>query len=141
MRNISIDSMRVSDLMQTTMVTATPETTIAEIIVSLADAHVSSVPVIDSHRKVLGVVSASDVLVAEAETQDPEGKARLTESTQASDIMTPNVVTVEPEASIREAARLMLYADVHRLFVLSEGRLVGVISTTDIVRAVATTPT
>ena len=140
MRNLGIDSLRVRDLMQTSVVTATPETTLSEIIVSLADAHVSSVPVVDSHRRVLGVVSASDVLVAEAEAQDPEAKQRLSESAQASDMMTPNAVTIDPGESVREAARLMLYADVHRLFVVSEGQLVGVISTTDIVRAVATAP-
>ena len=38
---------------------------------------------------------------------------------------------------VREAARQMLYADVHRLFVTDSERAVGVISSTDIVRAVA----
>ena len=94
-------------------------------------------PVIDSHRRILGVLSVSDVLAAEAEANDDESRAVLTER-MASDLMTPKAVTIEPEAPAREAARLMLYADVHRLFVVDQGRLVGVISTTDIVRAVAT---
>ena len=131
-------SKRVSDLMQTSIVTASPETTVAEIIITLADAHVSSVPVVDTHRRVLGVVSASDVLVAEAEADDLEARERLATAARASDLMTPNAVTIEPTATVRDAARLMLYAEVHRLFVVLEGRLVGVISTTDIVRAVAT---
>jgi CBS domain-containing protein len=46
-------------------------------------------------------------------------------------------VTIAPDASVKEAAQALLYADVHRLFVVDEDRLVGVISTTDIVRAVA----
>lgn len=130
--------MRVADLMQTEVVTARPETSIADIIVSLADAHVSSVPVVDAHRRILGVLSTSDLIVAEAEAGDAEGRAVLTERGVAGDIMTLNVVTIEPDASTREAARLMLYAEVHRLFVVERGRLIGVISTTDLVRAVAT---
>jgi len=138
MRDASAGPSRVSDLMQTSVVTASPETVVSEIILTLADAHVSSVPVIDSHRRVVGVVSASDVLVAEAELEDDESRTRLSQTARALDIMTPHVVTIEPMATVREAARMMLYAEVHRLFVVSEGRLVGVISTTDIVRAVAT---
>lgn len=130
--------MRVADMMQTTVITVTPETTVDEIIRLLADGHVSSVPVVDSHRRVLGVVSTSDVLAAEAETEDDEARAVLTRCATARDLMTPNAVTVDPEVSLREAARLMLYADVHRLYVVEAGRLVGVISTTDVVRAVAT---
>jgi CBS domain-containing protein len=52
--------------------------------------------------------------------------------------MTPRPYTVAPDEDVREAARQMLYAEVHRLFVAEGDRLVGVISTTDIVRAVAT---
>jgi CBS domain-containing protein len=44
---------------------------------------------------------------------------------------------VAPTADVREAAQQMLYADVHRLFVTEGDAVVGVISTTDIVRAVA----
>ena len=51
--------------------------------------------------------------------------------------MTPRPFTVTPDDDVREAARQMLYADVHRLFVTDGDRLIGVISTTDIVRAVA----
>ncbi|MGH7630483.1 MAG: CBS domain-containing protein [Gemmatimonadales bacterium] len=52
--------------------------------------------------------------------------------------MTRRPLTIDPEADVRDAARQMLYADAHRLFVVSGDRLAGVISTTDIVRAVAT---
>jgi CBS domain-containing protein len=52
--------------------------------------------------------------------------------------MTPRPFTVAPGEDVREAARQMLYADVHRLFVAEGDKVVGIISTTDIVRAVAT---
>jgi predicted transcriptional regulator len=52
--------------------------------------------------------------------------------------MTPKPLLIESTAEVREAARHMLYAEVHRLFVEENGVLVGVISQTDVVRAVAT---
>jgi CBS domain-containing protein len=55
-----------------------------------------------------------------------------------SEIMTPRPLTVSPDAEVREAAQQMLYAEIHRLFVVEDGRVVGVISTSDIMRAVAT---
>jgi CBS domain-containing protein len=52
--------------------------------------------------------------------------------------MTPWPTTIEPELEIRQAAQEMLYLNVPRLFVEFDGALVGVISQTDIVGAVAT---
>ena len=46
--------------------------------------------------------------------------------------------TVAPDEDVREAARQMLYAEIHRLFVAEGDQVIGVISTMDIVRAVAT---
>ena len=51
--------------------------------------------------------------------------------------MTPRPATIMPDAEIREAAQQMLYLEIHRLFVEEHGELVGVISQSDVVRAVA----
>jgi CBS domain-containing protein len=115
-----------------------PDVSVADVIASLADAHVSGVPVVDRHGQMLGVISSTDVLTQEAEAQDTDARTTLLESTLARDIMTPHPLTIDPDADVREAAREMLYAEVHRLFVVQHGRLIGVISTSDIVRAVAT---
>ena len=130
--------MKVAELMQDDVTAVRPDASVAEVIASLADSHVSAVPVVDAHRRLLGVISSSDVLTEEAEARDEAARTALLESTPAQDIMTPRPLTVDPEADVREAARQMLYAEVHRLFVVADDRLVGVISTTDIVRAVAT---
>ena len=53
------------------------------------------------------------------------------------DLMTRRPLTVTPDTEVREAAQQMLYAAVHRLFMTSGDAVVGVISTTDIVRAMA----
>jgi CBS domain-containing membrane protein len=108
--------------------------------VSLADRHISGMPVVDKGGRIMGVVSATDVLTAEAEAEAESSTLGrdLMEETLVREIMTPRPYTIAPDEDVREAARQMLYADVHRLFVADGDLLVGVISTTDIVRAVAT---
>jgi predicted transcriptional regulator len=130
--------MRVAELMQRQVKTVGGDTSIAEAVVSMADAHVSGMPVVDATGKVIGVLSTTDVLAAEAEAGDVEARQTLFENTAVRDIMTPRPYTVAPDEDVREAARQMLYADVHRLFVAEGDKVVGIISTTDIVRAVAT---
>jgi CBS domain-containing protein len=130
--------MTVAELMQGNVKTVGSEASVAEAIVSLADAHISGMPVVDGTGRVIGVLSTTDVLTAEAEADDPAARQALFESTAVRDIMTPHPFTIPAGVDIREAARLMLYADVHRLFVAEGDQVVGIISTTDIVRAVAT---
>jgi CBS domain-containing protein len=129
--------MKVIDLMHREVRTLNPDATVADAIVALADAHVTGLPIVDQHGQLLGVLSTSDVLEAEAEAGDSQARTTVLEETRVSDLMTPRPITVTPDTSVQEAARQMLYADVKRLFVAADGRLVGVLSQTDIVGAVA----
>lgn len=129
--------MKVIDLMHREVRTLNPDATVADAIVALADAHVTGLPIVDQHGQLLGVLSTSDVLEAEAEAGDTEARTNVLEETRVSDLMTPRPITVTPDTSVQEAARQMLYADVKRLFVAADGRLVGVLTQTDIVGAVA----
>ncbi|MDP9318051.1 MAG: CBS domain-containing protein [Actinomycetota bacterium] len=130
--------MTVAELMQRKVKTVRSQASVAEAIVSLADAHISGMPVVDGAGKVIGVLSTTDVLTAEAEADDPATRQALFENTEVREIMTPRPFIIAPGEDIREAARRMLYTDVHRLFVAEGDQVVGIISTTDIVRAVAT---
>jgi len=127
--------MRVAELMQTDLSTVAPDAPVAEVVQAMADGHVSGLPVVDPDGRVLGVVSATDVLQAAAEREDRKARATLFEHTTARDIMTTGAVTIEPDADVREAAQRMLYGEVRRLFVEEKGRLVGVLSQTDIAHA------
>jgi len=130
--------MRVADLMQTDVKAITPDASIDELVRSLADARVSGLPVVNTDGHVIGVVSAGDVLRAAAEQDDGQARAALFQRSKVRDIMTPKPHVIEPDADSREAAKHMLYADVRRLFVEDHGKLVGVISQTDIAHAVGT---
>jgi CBS domain-containing protein len=130
--------MKVAELMQTDVKTVDLDATVGDAITTLADVHVSALPVTDARGQVVGVLSTTDILGALSETTDPEVREQLFEVTPVCDLMTPRSRVIAPDADILEAARQMLYLDVHRLFVEDDGRLLGVISQTDIVAAVAT---
>ena len=85
---------------------------------SAADAHISGMPVVDGTGRVIGVLSSTDVLAAEAEADDPVARQTLFENTAVREIMTIRPFLIAPGEDIRDAARQMLYADVHRLFAL-----------------------
>jgi CBS domain-containing protein len=129
--------MKVAELMQRNVKSIRSEASVAEAILTLADAHISGVPVVDGTGRMVGVLSSSDLLSAEAEVDDAVSRQSLLENTEVQEIMTRRPYTVAPTADVREAAQQMLYADVHRLFVTEGDAVVGVISSTDIVRAVA----
>lgn len=128
--------MRVSDLMQSNLVTVPADGMVSEAVIALADSHVTGLPVVDAAGRLVGVLSTSDILTALAE-RDPSEEAALFEGTLVRDLMTPKPMTIAPQASVREAAQQMLYANVHRLFVEQDGELLGVVSQSDVVRAVA----
>ena len=129
--------MKVADLMQTNLKTIGKEDTVTDAMVTLAEQHVSGLPVVDQHGRMVGVVTTTDVLQLLAESPDVERRGQLLEETLIQEIMTAKPLTVDPDADVHEAARQMLYGEIHRLFVEYEGALVGVISQTDIVGAVA----
>jgi CBS domain-containing protein len=130
--------MKVSELMQTDVQTVRPDVVVNDAVVSLAESHITGLPVVDGGGRLVGVISTTDILASEEEVEDQEAREELFEGTLVQDLMTPRPLTIAPDATVKEAAQEMLYADVHRLFVVEQERVVGVLSTTDIVRAVAT---
>jgi CBS domain-containing protein len=129
--------MQVSELMQSNLVTIPSDSPMSEAIISLADAHVTGLPVVDANLHLVGVLSTTDILTALAERSQDAEPGVLFENTLVRDLMTPKPMTIEPQAEVKQAAQQMLYANVHRLFVEKDGELLGVISQSDVVRAVA----
>jgi CBS domain-containing protein len=121
--------------MQKDVKSIAPDASVRELVTTLADQRVSGLPVVGTAGRVMGVVSATDVLQASAEQDDAVAQARFLEHTRVKDIFTPNAHVIDPGADVLEAAKIMLYTDVRRLFVEDHGNLVGVISQTDIAHA------
>lgn len=99
----------------------------------LAQAGVHGAPVIDAGGRCVGVLSASDFFrgaVQENLEIDP--------TDMVGEHMTADPVTVTPSTSIRELARMMLDASIHRVIVVDEQkRPIGVVSSTDVLAAMA----
>lgn len=130
--------MKVAEIMQTNLKTISSDATIAEAVQVLAVAGVSALPVIDRLGRAVGVVSTREILQAESACDSPAVREDLFENTRVLEVMKAWPTTIGPDLDLRQAAQEMLYLNVQRLFVEYDGALVGVISQTDIVGAVAT---
>jgi CBS domain-containing protein len=130
--------MRIAELMQTEVQTIPADARVSDAATTLADARVSALPVVDDGGGLIGLISTTDILALEEEAESERARDKVLDETPVRDVMTPTPVTISPEADIREAARRILDADVHRLIVTQGDRMLGIISTTDIIRAVAT---
>lgn len=133
--------MQVSDIMQSDVRATTADAIVADAITTIADSHVSGLPVVDGHGKLVGVISTSDILNTIAESENSDARERFFADTLVEEIMSRQPMTIEPDATLKDAAERLLYLDVHRLFVVEDGRLVGVVSQTDVARTVATSRT
>jgi CBS domain-containing protein len=129
--------MRVSDLMQADLETVSPDTSVNDVFVTLAESRVSALPVVDGAGRLVGVISKTDIVASEEDAEGQAGRAALFETTLVRDLMTSPALTIAADASIQDAARQMLSTGVHRLFVTTDQRAIGVISITDILAAVA----
>lgn len=108
-------------------------------IAALLDARrISGVPVVDAAHHLLGVVTRTDLIALgalQAGRRD-ESPAMPFPRRVAGDVMTPHPETVPAAALLRDAARVMATHAIHRVFVLDQSVLVGVIGAADIATAV-----
>jgi CBS domain-containing protein len=82
--------LRVIDLMQKDVRAIDEDAMVSDAILLLADGHVGGLPVLTGHRQLVGIISASDILAAEAETGDGEALSRVATHTRVGDLMTPS---------------------------------------------------
>ena len=142
--------MNAGDVMTREVVTIGPDTPVLQIVQLLLSRGISGVPVIDEAGALLGVVSQGDLLRrVEIGTEKRRGgwraffigTATLAEEyvrshgTIARDIMTRDVISVSRDASLADIADLMEQKRIKRVPVLEDGKLVGIISRSNLLRA------
>lgn len=133
----------VSDLMTRTVVTVPPDTSFKSVARLLLERSVDAVPVVDDGQ-VLGVVSAADLT---CHAEEPPGlpalllggrerrsHARKRRGRTAQELMTAPPACVPPGATVCEALEVMQKAGVGRVLVVEDGRLVGILTRTDVLR-------
>jgi CBS domain-containing protein len=147
-----------ADVMTSPAIVVTPETSIADIASLLASKHISAVPVCRADGRLVGIVSEGDVLrpfresvrarhdwwlgmlsEGEALAQDYLDYMR-SDTRTAADLMTHHLTTAPESATLPQLAELMIAHGVKRIPILRNEHVVGVVSRTDLVAAIARSP-
>lgn len=143
------------DLMNEEILTVSEDWSARQLSEFLTEHEISGAPVVDAEGHVVGVVSLSDLARAEAgegrlvpDRSDPdywvrgwEEKASLdelhglrleTEGPSVRELMNPAIFSVDEETPVSEVARSMIDAHIHRVLVTRGRKIVGIVSTTDL---------
>jgi len=143
--------MRAVDVMTTAVVSVKPDAWVAELVKLLLERRISGVPVIDDSGNLVGIVSEGDLLHLERHTdsQPPRWLEFLAPRSQldaecvkdhgkrVKDVMTRNVVTVPEDAPLAAVTELLETNRVNRLPVVRDGKVIGIISRSDLLQAIA----
>jgi CBS domain-containing protein len=138
--------MKVKDIMTVNVAAVGQDATLKQIATLMAERGVSGVPVVNAEKHVVGVVTEADIIVKAASHPESAGllgrlfpakgvDERHLDATRAFEAMTSPPINVDVESSVAEAARLMVEEHVKRLPVVRDGKLVGIVSRADVVRA------
>jgi tRNA nucleotidyltransferase (CCA-adding enzyme) len=118
-----VQIMRIQDVMSKPVVTVAPDTDIATARERLSGGGIDHLVVVDGKR-VVGVVAGRDIL-------------RIADDQPVAAFMSREVVTIEPEATLRRAAGIMRGRGVGSLLVVDGSRLTGIVTTSDLLTALA----
>jgi CBS domain-containing protein len=149
--------MRAMDVMTAEVVTVGPDTSVHALAGLLSERGISGVPVVDADDRVVGIVSEGDLLHrVETGTERRAGHRRSwwldlfrsereraldylkSHGRAVKDIMTREVVAVADTADLAEVAGVLETRRIKRVPVVRDGRLVGIVSRANLVRALAT---
>jgi CBS domain-containing protein len=145
------------DVMTTGVHTLRPDATLQQAAELLATHHISGAPVVDAAGRVVGMLTEADLidqhrreaavprtalfgLILIPETVTLEAYRRGMQL-QVQQVMSKNVVAAEEETTLHELADRMMSHKINRVPVLRDGRLVGIVSRGDVVRALASRKT
>jgi CBS domain-containing protein len=148
------DLMRAMDVMTSEVITVDEGATVPAVAKLMADRGISAVPVVDKERRVVGIVSEGD-LMHRAETGTERRRSWWLEmlsstnqlaaeyvkshSGRVKDVMTHNVLSVTEETPVADIAVLLETNRIKRVPVLRDGKIVGIVSRANLVRALAMT--
>jgi CBS domain-containing protein len=122
--------MEVATIMSTALVTALPTLKARRLVELLVDENIGAIPVVDRDGVPVGIVTRSDVL--------EEDELGFTDDVPVVELMRPSPLTVRATTTVPEAAELMTREHVHHLLVVDvDGKLIGLVSSLDVVRWVA----
>ncbi len=144
--------MKVRDIMTKKLITVSPDTEINKAAGLLMGKHINGVPVVDKDGRLLGILCQSDLVMQQKKLPLPsfftllDGFIPLTSerkiekeiqkiaATTVKDAMTPDPVTISPDATLDEVASIMVENKYHTIPVLDEEKLVGIVGKEDVLK-------
>jgi CBS domain-containing protein len=150
--------MDAASIMSRGVITAHPTDTVARVARILAEHAISAVPVCDDNGALLGMISEGDLmrpfvdtsvnrrawwlmLLADGNDLAPEFLDYVrVDRHQIGDLMTKPVITATETAHVTELAEQMVRNRIKRVSIVREGKLVGIVSRADVIRAIAQSP-
>ena len=129
--------MLIKDRMTRPPITAPPEMPMQEALKLMRERGIRRLPVVDKEGKLLGIVSDRDLLHAspsDATSLSVWELNYLLSKVTLKELMTTPVITVTPETPVQEAARIMAEKKIGGLPVVQAGKVVGIITETDLFR-------
>jgi IMP dehydrogenase len=123
---VDLKDVKARDVMVEDLITISPEEKIAFADLLMTRNNIGGLPVVD-HGKIVGIITQRDIMFAR---HYEVGRLR------AGDLMSRELITVDPDASLKDILSLMLEKKIERLPVVEEGRLLGLIVHDRILRAV-----
>jgi CBS domain-containing protein len=147
--------MRASDVMTSNVISVTPDMTVREVARIFVDNGISGAPVLDPDGHVAGMISEGDLLRrSEIDTDERTRTSWLdiwsasheardyikTHALKVRDVMTTDVVTVQPDTLLGEVAGILETRRIKRVPVTKAGQLVGIVSRANLVQALASVP-
>ena len=137
-------------------VTVTPDTSVTDVAKIMVAKSIGGIPVVDDTGELIGIVTESDLVVQDTDVKFPsfvsflsgyvfvpgslhkfDEKFKKAVASTAGDVMTEDVVTVDASDSAEHAATLMTHKKLKRFPVISEGKLVGILTMADIIKLIS----
>jgi CBS domain-containing protein len=115
----------VHDAMTSSVITADPKTTVADAAVLMSRFKIGSI-VIKSENEPVGLITESDII------DKVVSKNIMASEINIGQIMTKNLILIDPGSELNQAARLMAKNNIRRLPVVNNGSLVGILTSTDV---------
>lgn len=147
--------MKASDVMVREVITVGPDDDVGIAAKLLADHDISAVPVVDSERRLLGILSEADLLRREelgTEKRRPWWLEAITPSgiramdyarshgRKVAELMSSKVISATADASLADIATLLERNRIKRVPIVEDGRLIGVVSRSNLIQALACAP-
>ena len=143
---------KARDIMTRKVISVSPETEVTKATKIMLDNSVNGMPVVDSEGRLVGIICQSDLIAQQKQLPLPsvftlldgviplfsqknlETQAQKIMATTVSKAMTPDPITISPESSLEEIAKLMVDKKLHTLPVVEKGKLVGIVGKEDVLR-------